>query len=279
MSTYGRIGHGWGAGVRENNANHSDGESASTMELTDVLTTVRGEPITVRDVVAWLKVNGTFRNAIYQLISQALIADKARELGVKVTPAQLRVYAMRRRESLGVADAVSMNNYCRWLGITFEQWEREVEKELLRERVKAALFPRSVVDRLYEERSHELHVLTLSRIVCREKSRAQHARRRLADNKSQFSEVARQYSEEEETREMGGYLGQVRWGMLPPDVEQAVFGAESGALLGPLQQDSFWVLYHIDDVQRTELTDELREQIADRLFSDWLEEAVRDAEA
>ena len=249
------------------------------MELSDVLTTVRGKPISVRDVVAWLKINGTFRNAIYQLISHRLIADKASELGIGVTPKQLQQYGMRRRESLGVADALSMNNYCRWLGISFDQWEREVEKELLRESVKAALFPRRVVDQLYSERKHELNVLTLSRIVCRERARAQQAKRRLADSASDFAGVAREYSEEETTRELGGYLGQVRWGMLPPEVDQLVFGVDSGALVGPLQQDNFWVLYRVDDVQRTELTDELREQIADRLFSDWLEDAVRHAEA
>ena len=249
------------------------------MELSDVLTTVRGKPISVRDVVAWLKINGTFRNAIYQLISQALIADKARELGINVTPKQLQEYAMRRREALGVADALSMNNYCRWLGISFDQWEREVEKELLRESVKTALFPRSVIDQLYSERKHELNVLTLSRIVCREKNRAQQARRRLTDGTRDFADAAREYSEEETTRELGGYLGQVRWGMLPPEIEPSVFGVDDGALVGPLQQDDFWVLYRVDDVQRTDLTDELRERIADRLFSDWLEDAVRHAEA
>ena len=249
------------------------------MELSDVLTTVGGKPITVRDVVAWLKINGTFRNAIYQLISHELIAHKARDLRVKITPRQLHDYAMRRREALGVSDAVAMNNYCHWLGISFDQWELEVEKELLREHVKAALFPRNFIDQLYSERSHELNVVTLSRIVCRDKAKARVVKRRLTENNCDFAEVARECSDEETTREQGGYLGQVRWGILPPEIEQTVFAAESGALLGPLLQDAYWVVYRVDEVRRTELSDELREQIADRLFSDWLEDAVKHAEA
>ena len=63
--------------------------------------------------------------------------------------------------------------------------------------------------------------------------------------------------------------------MLNPDIEKYLFSAAPNELVGPILQDGRWALYRVDDVQEPEYTEQLREQIAERLFVDWLENEVR----
>lgn len=260
-------------------ANRGERPAAGGMALDDVLTTVSGKPITVEDVLVYLKATGAFRNAIYHMISIEVIGLRASERGIVVTEQEIHDYSKARRETMGLTDAVAMNNYCKWLGITFDHWQKEAEIELLRRRLKQALFPDRRVRETYDARKHELKTLSLSRLVCREQAEAEAYRRRLDAGEADFATLARGHSLEQNTRTAGGYLGRIRWGMLPGEIEMALFNADSGRVVGPLAQDGYWVLYRIDEIQGAEYTEELKEQIAERLFADWLEREVRNVSA
>lgn len=252
---------------------------AETTPTVHALTTVSGKPITVDDVLLYLKATGIFRNAIYQIISIEVITLKARELKLAVSEEELHAYSKTRRESLGLIEATAMNDYCKWLGITFDHWQKQIEIELLRQRLKKALFSEARLRELYEQRRHELKTLSVSRIVLREPAFLQEIATQIQAGQRDFSMLAREHSLEQNTKVAGGYLGRIRWGMLPAEVEKVLFPALPGALVGPLAQDGYWVLYRVDDVQEAEYTDELKEQISERLFAEWLEHEVRVAPA
>ncbi|HTT07717.1 MAG TPA: peptidylprolyl isomerase [Gammaproteobacteria bacterium] len=243
------------------------------------LTTVRGKPITVDDVLLYLKATGVFRNAIYQIISIEVITLKARELKLSVTEEELHAYSKARRESLGLVEATAMNDYCKWLGITFDHWQKQIEIELLHLRLKKALFPEARIREQYEAHRQELKTLSVSRIVTRDHASLREMAALLQAGQRDFSTLAREHSLEQNTRVAGGYLGRIRWGMLPADVEKVLFAAAPAALVGPLSQDGYSVLYRVDDVQEADYTEKLKEQISERLFAEWLEREVRIAPA
>lgn len=255
------------------------GPVKSGMQMADVLTTVSGRPITVEDVLVYLKANGTFRNAIYQIISKEVVAFKARELNIRVSETELAEYTRTRRAATGLQDAVRMNDYCKYLGITYDQWQREMETELLRDKVKRRMNPPARVREVYEEHRNELLTLNLSRIVCRTEVEVAAIRARIERGEGDFSTLAREHSLEENTRVAGGYLGSLRAGMLPEPLERQLFAAPVESMVGPVEQEGYWVLYRIDALRGTELTDEISEQITDRLFNDWLEQAVQNVKA
>ncbi len=257
----------------------STAPAVGTPPIAHALTTVSGKPITVEDVLLYLKATGIFRNAIYQIISIEVIMLKARELKLSVSEEELHAYDKSRRESLGLIEATAMNDYCKWLGITFDHWQKQIEIELLRQRLKKTLFPETQLRELYEARRHELKTVSVSRIVMREGPPLQMIAAQLRAGQRDFSTVAREHSLEQNTKVAGGYLGRIRWGMLPAEVEKALFAVAPGTLAGPLTQDGYWVLYRVDDVQEAEYTEELKEQISERLFAEWLEHEVRIAPA
>ncbi|MGI0015396.1 MAG: hypothetical protein ACREBU_18420, partial [Nitrososphaera sp.] len=87
------------------------------MEMQDVLTTVNGTPITVDDVTVYLKVSGTFRNAIYQLIETRVIAAKGEEFNIQIGDRDFYGHVDAKRRLLGLHNAMDMNRYCKWHGI------------------------------------------------------------------------------------------------------------------------------------------------------------------
>lgn len=249
------------------------------MEMHDVLTTVSGEPITVEDVIVHLKGNGTFRTAIYHLIENHVIALKCKELRVNVGEEEFREYSLTRRRLLGLVSVIDMSRYCRWHGITMEQWNTMIQRDLLRQKLKERLITKRKVEAHFEARKHDYMMVSVSRIVCATAGDAEAARKRIQDKGEDFATVARSVSLERNTRVSGGYVGCIKSGTLPEAINQTVFAAQPGDTLGPFQQSGYWVLYRVEERQNTELDMTLRNNVSEQLFNQWLRDSARNAKA
>lgn len=249
------------------------------MQMHDVLTTVSGEPITVEDVIVHLKGNGTFRNAIYQLIEYRVIAFKCKELRLNIGDQELREYSQTRRRLLGLMSAIDMSRYCRWHGISMEQWHGMIQRDLLRQKLKHRLISKRDVEAYFEAHKHDYMMASVSRIVCATASDAEAARKRTEGDGEDFATVARNVSLERNTRVSGGYVGCIKSGTLPEPINQLVFTAPPGATLGPFQQSGYWVLYRLEERRNTELDETLHNNISEQLFNRWLRDTARKVRA
>jgi hypothetical protein len=72
------------------------------MELGTAVTTVKGDAISVADVILHLKAKGTFRTAIYEIIEQRVIEYKLRECGVILPQAEIDERVQSRRTKLAM---------------------------------------------------------------------------------------------------------------------------------------------------------------------------------
>ena len=247
------------------------------MELSDVVATVYGEPISVADVLIHVKVNGSFLDAVYQLISDEVVAQAVADMGLKVSDTEVQSFARAKRRELGLRDAIAMNKYCNRLGISLDQWQRETENECLRGKLMQAMFKEREIRQVYKQNKHEFVTYNLSRIVCANEFEIAALQQRIVDAELDFAVAARGYSIEENTRIMNGYVGSVMWGMLPADVREHFVDVGTGKLVGPFQQDGFWVLYRVDELSGNEYNGEVRQQLTERLFYDWLESSIEKA--
>lgn len=249
------------------------------MDMQAVITTLGGSPITVEDIVVHLKTSGSFRNAVHQVIEIEVIRARCEGFDVQLDEDEVDAYAEERRNQLGLDDAIKMNDYCRWLGITFDQWNEGIENDLLRIKLAHHVILDEAIDRYYEEHRDDLKTVSVSRIVCHTEGDIRAARDAIADQGRDFSTVARELSAEDGTRLSGGYIGSVQIGMLSGEVDEAVFSAAGGDLLGPFAENGYWTLYRIEDVAHAELDEDLRQRISEHLFAEWLEAEVLRAEA
>ena len=81
------------------------------MQSDAVVTTVRGEKITVADVIVHLKLKGVFRSSIYELIEQRVIEQAASQFSVAPSPQALELLAQKRRHEMNIADDETVYRY------------------------------------------------------------------------------------------------------------------------------------------------------------------------
>ena len=244
------------------------------MEMNDQLTTVNGKPVTVHDVFVFLKATGHFRNAIYEVIEIEVIMQKAESMGVSVSSAELQEHSDAKKRWMGLTSTVDWHNHCRWVGINEEQWNRMVTIELLRKKLQRRVIGAAEIRKYFSSNKAKLLTARLSRIVCADESGARKVIAHVKVRPDDFSLMARQHSIEEQTRNSGGYLGSFNGGILPAEIEKAVFSASSGEVLGPFEENGHWTLYRVEGLDHAELDDALRTYISEKLFSEWLHNEV-----
>lgn len=246
------------------------------MELHDALILVNGSRITVADVLLQLKVAGVFRDEVCRLVEYQVILEKAQQLGITVGDKEFYEYAEAKRHHWGLARAEEMNEYCRANGVTMEQWEEVTRADLLRAKIRGKVVEEAAIYDYFNAHRDLMKTVSLSRIVCTDSHKAEELQRIAQSGDEAFSDLARKHSREETTRISGGFLGSVKRGMLPKKVDDAIFSAKSGDVLGPFGETDFWTIYKVDAIREAELTDMLRREIADRIFAAWLQHAIDD---
>lgn len=244
------------------------------MDMNDKLTTVNGIPVTVADVFVHLKVTGHFRNAIYDVIEIEVIRQKTESMGIGVSAAELQEHSDAKRRWMALQSTSDWHNYCRRIGINADQWNGLVRTELLRKKLQHRAISAAEIKKYFNNNKTKLLTVRLSRIVCADEAGASRLIAHVRLRPDDFPLMAREHSVEEQTRNGGGYLGSFNWGILPAEIEQAVFSARPSEILGPFRENGHWTLYRVEGFDHAELEDALRAYISEKLFSDWLHNEV-----
>lgn len=249
------------------------------MEMHDELTTVNGKPVTVHDVFVFLKATGHFRNAIYDVIEIEVIKQTAERIGLDVSPADIQEHSAAKKRWLGLHSDLDWRNHCRWVGISEEQWDKVVRTEVLRKKLQRRVIGAAEIRKFFNSNKTNLVTVRLSRIVCADDANAASILTHVRVKPDEFPTKARQHSIEEQTRNGGGYLGSFNRGILPTEIESAVFSAQANEILGPFRENGNWTIYRVEGFDHAELDDSQRAYIAEKLFSDWLRGEVVAANA
>ncbi len=244
------------------------------MELGTAVTTVKGDAISVADVILHLKAKGTFRTAIYEIIEQRVIEYKLREHNVTLPQAEIDERVQARRTTLGLWDGAAFTSYLKHFGLTKDQWLATISAEMRRERLRDAVVTKDLVHNYYRQHSSRFTSISVARIACRTKADAEKALSAATDSVTDFVELARQYSVDENTRFSGGYIGNLKRGMLPGEVDERAFACRDDGVIGPFAENGVWTIYKIYSRTVTKLNDALIKQIKDVLFEEWLRHQV-----
>lgn len=260
-------------GYANGQGNDRQGE-ARRMQSDAVVTTVRGERITVADVIVQLKLKGVFRASIYELIEQRVIEQAAVDFGVAPSPQAVDLLAQKRRHEMGVADDDTFDRYLKFHGVGRGAWLRSVRLDALREALKAYIATPRRLTEAFRRDPDRFASVAIARIVCRSRADAEHVCGLGRSGGADFLLLARDYSTDENTRLAGGYIGAVNRGILPPEVEAAVFAAPAGEVVGPFREHGVWTVYKVHLVNPPKLSDALKSVLADQIFAEWLREQV-----
>jgi parvulin-like peptidyl-prolyl isomerase len=147
-----------------------------------------------------------------------------------------------------------------------------------KERALHRRFAEEPAGQYFVQHSTEFDAAVLSELVVEQEDLAAELLLQIKEEGAEFAELVQRYSVGA-TRARAGLIGEVRRGALNAATSAAVFGAETGDVVGPFPHQKQYRLLEVHASRRAELTPEVRTEIQKLLWREWLERQVRAAQA
>lgn len=221
------------------------------------------------------------------LIESAIVRQGAEERGLEITDADVET---RTQEIVDQMGQDQFDDFIEQSGMSAEDVEQQIRDLVRRERLQEELAADVEVDdedvaAFYEENRESRYERASARhILVETEEEAQEVLDRLEAGED-FAEVAQDVSTDTGSAERGGELGEFGRGQMVPAFDEAVFNAEVGEIVGPVETDFGFHVIEVTDRVSQELDDvagDIREELAQReqttRMEDWLAERVREAE-
>lgn len=230
------------------------------------------------------------KNLVNDLIDELLIKDRADRLGITVTDAEIKDAILRLKQQYGITTDAQFDESLQKSGLTRPEMEARLRDTLVTNKVFAQelrsrqdLDDRELRERYdrdkeryrLPERAHlrEIVILRPDNPANVEAAREK-ANQTVQQIKggADFATVAKSVSEAG-TKDKGGDLGEVARGELLPDLDKAVFNAQAGAIIGPIETKSGWHILKVESRLPSEVPafesvkDKLRKDVSDETFT------------
>lgn len=228
-----------------------------------VAVTVDGDEISLHDVLAAAKFHGQI-DFVTQAIDAALIRRAAARLRIEISDAELQAAADDFRTHRELYEAKKTEAWLAAQHLSQEDWELQLEGEILRRRLRQ-LLTEGKIDQHFAENKRAWEAATVSWIVVADENIARELRAQAAENEADFGDLARQYSLEDATPR------RCRRQDLDAPVAAAIFGVTPGEVAGPVRSERGWLVMRVESFHPARLDQETREEIAELLFAEWMD--------
>src|SRR5829696_791441 len=233
-----------------------------------------------------------------QLVEIEIAKAYAEEQGITVSEdevnkeiEQLKDQVAQQAQGQDVGREEAFDQALQQAGITEEQLRQQIREQLpiqkVQERVAGDVGPsQEEVEQFYEQNKAAQFTTPETRCTRHilfnkdQKEKAEEVKQQL-QNGGDFAALAKEYSQDPGSAEQGGDLGCIGRGETVPNFEEAVFGAEQGEIVGPVETDFGYHVIEVTDIQEeaTQPLSEVEAQIRDQLtteaqseeFTAWLQ--------
>ena len=229
------------------------------------------------------------KNLPNDLIAELLIKDRADRLGLGVTNEEIKDAILRLKDQYGIKTDQQFEDSLKSSGLTRADMEARLRDTILTNKVFARelrsreeLTDKELRERYDREKEHyrlperaHLREIVIPRpentaSVEQIEKRVEQiaADARVAPDFAKFAEGV----PESVTKDKGGDMGEVARGELLPDLDKAVFNAQSGAVIGPIATKSGWHILKVEQRLPSEVPafesvkDKLRKDVSDETF-------------
>jgi peptidylprolyl isomerase len=236
-----------------------------------VVASVQGTDLSLHDLLHSLKVKGRLQSLLMEAILDKIIAQAIVQQGLEVSTAELQKAADAFRTRLSLHKTADLQ---RWLAdrhLSPEDWERELERTLLTEKLADKVVPPEAVAKHFAENRTRLDRARLAHLVVEKEGLANELFSQLQEDEADFAALARTHSLDEPTRSHGGQLGVVPRQQLSPAVAQAVFQARQGDVVGPFKNGRGYQVFKVEEVFPGQLDASAAAAIRQTLFRQWVQ--------
>lgn len=228
------------------------------------------------------------RDILGQLIQDEIVAQAADELGVEVTDEEIAEQWEALASQFGGEEELVAEIERR--GLTEDDVRRQLAAFVRREKLsdhfaQAAEVSEEDLRAAYEERLEAQYtVARASHILVEAEDQARDLLAQLEEG-ADFAELAREHSQDEFSAVRGGDLGENPRGTFVQEFDDALWEAEEGEIVGPVQTQFGWHIIKVDELRETPieeveatLLEELRGLAAGEGFDVWIAGAFADAD-
>jgi parvulin-like peptidyl-prolyl isomerase len=243
--------------------------------MSEATLTVKDRTITCQEAISEAKISGKLPELIQGLLRRQVIDRQAQSLGLESTAAELQIAADRFRkvQKLDTAEAT-----WKWLQANFlsvDDFEKLIAHKLITEKLAHHLFG-DRVEHHFHQNMLEYGGATIYEVVLEDRDLAMEIFYALQEGDLSFADVAHQYIPDSELKRRGGYIGTVNRRQLRPEISAAVFASKPPQFIKPVVTAIGVHLIYVEQIDRPQLDDLLRQEILMSMFDLWLDEQVVD---
>lgn len=240
---------------------------------------IDGRPIITDDVIRHLCISGQLPGIVAEMVGLTVIAREALSRGVTVPDTALQEAADDFRRNAGLGNSEECQAFFDARGWRIEDFEAHLERSLIRAAVREEIVPRERVEDHFNEHRHDFRAFAVSQVSVKSLEKAREILAQIHEEEVQFADAARKFSQEEATAPGGGFVGFLRLSQFPPAIRGALHGVKVGDLLGPFEIPGGATIVRIEAIHEPVLDQATGDEIAERLFADWLDRKIEELDA
>ncbi len=208
-----------------------------------VIIQINETQIRLSHVVKSMRATG--KDALHDLFTQrGLVFQIAQREKIKISQDELQKRIDQWRYKNRLESVEDTENYLSQRNISFTDMAQEIEYQMLEERLKAQITTEQIQAHFASQKLASEH-REICWILVHELDIAEEIAIQIKDGGRDFYTLARQYSLDEHTRPVSGYLGRQSRRDLPDSVAPLLFAAEVGTVIGPIKVETGYALYYI----------------------------------
>ncbi|MDK2921952.1 MAG: peptidyl-prolyl cis-trans isomerase SurA [Desulfonauticus sp.] len=259
-----------------------DGEIITLFDLNNrikpFLENFKGKQLTDKDKIAIYELKKKILN---DMINDILIKKFASKYEIEISKLEVENYINELRKKSGL----SMEEFKKELkkeGITYEQFYKKVEFNMLKHRVLGAMVKRKVVvtDKEIEDyynkhknKYKEEETVHLRALVSATEKEAKEVYEKILNNQISFLEAVQKYSVGPNITE-GGDLGEVAWSNLNEDWKEFVVNLKEGEISRPFYFNKKWIILQLVSKKSgsTKSLEKVKAEIREKIYEKKFEE-------
>ena len=244
-----------------------------TGQETPVLVMVNRDQFQLREALRRSLVDSE-EHFLNKCIDELLIRQYAAQNNISNSIEELQVAANERRYQSGLESVEKFQQWLRNNHQTLLSLQNDIDYQLLRNKVRGSI-PDQEIEAYFVEHQLEFDRADLYSIRVGNQQKAEELYAKITEDGENFHLLAMEHSLDEESKPKGGYIGKLRRDELSAEIEAAVFNAQPGQVITPVETEKGYNLFKVGAVYPANLTEEkdniqflLFEQLLKRLHAE-----------
>lgn len=235
-----------------------------------------GGSFTPEEIVRFLTLTGQAESIFYEIIKYKEVLKKGKEMNIDISTGKLQEFADNFRTVLGLFSANETFQYLKKMCLTEDDFENFCEFSLSITAVKDILSGDDKIGGYFFNNRSDFDSARISVILVENENLANEIKMQILEDGEDFYSLARLHSIDESSKHSGGHVGQMTRKMLPTGIASKVFSANAGDVVGPFQKEGVWHLILVEEVIKANLDEDVKEQIKEIIFQEWLSQFVKE---